>query len=531
MAELLKLVIVDDEEYVINGLTKHISWDKLGISIVGKALNGKSGIDTILKYKPDIVIVDIRMPLMDGLSMIQELLERDITPFFIIYSGFADFNYAKRAIKYGVSEYILKPSLPEDISRTFSIVAEECRRKKRVMLEHEKMSDDFTKYKPLIWSRFIDELLNGKIKTEKQFQQKCNFLEFEPDNKKFVVITIVVDDPDLAFSHYNQEQEQYILFLIASYTADIYKVNNLYTNFSEYYAHFIVSGTFDRIQERILTKRAVEIINYSSHKYGLDVTIGISSCVEQFKDIPIAYKESLECVKYGVERNQPLLYREMFNSSDYAIEIPNNLYREIIVEAIKMGDEDQIKEGLHKFINYFKEIKQPQEKYFLPMLFELLGATANTLIKMNIEYDYEAFTELTRSNFTIYEIEKKLNNYYSGIMKHLQDNYSIHNTQIMQKIINLVKENYSSGITLKEIASDLLFTPNYLSTLFSVSMGESFSSYITHYRMKKAKELLNKGYRVYETSDMVGYKNVDYFSKIFKDIVGVLPSDFNKTIS
>ena len=230
-----------------------------------------------------------------------------------------------------------------------------------------------------------------------------------------------------------------------------------------------------------------------------------------------------------MENNTVIFYRELRQNPGYpnAEQIYN---KEMLMEAIKIGDSDLVLKCVEDFFRNIKKIQRTCQDYLTPLLYEMLGTTAVTLLDMGEnDYNYEAMAELTKPNITVNELEKKLTAYYSSLMQKLGESCNKKNLQIIQKVIKYVKENYSRDITLNEIANNLYFTPNYLSSLFSRSMGESFSNYITRYRVQKAKELLESGkYKVYEIGEMVGYKNPDYFSKIFKELIGFTPSSYKK---
>jgi two-component system response regulator YesN len=114
MADTITILLVDDEEYVVSALKRHIKWNLLGMEVVGEAYDGDEAIEKALQLHPDCIITDISMPKLDGISMIEQLYQMSSHPNFLIYTGYNDFEYAKKALSFGVSDYILKPALAED---------------------------------------------------------------------------------------------------------------------------------------------------------------------------------------------------------------------------------------------------------------------------------------------------------------------------------------------------------------------------------------------------------------------------------
>ena len=529
MKDLLKLVIVEDEDYVVSGLKRHLDWERLGIEVSGVAVDGAEGMKLIIKTNPDLVLTDIRMPVMDGISMIERLSSMEIHPRFIIFSGYDDFNYAKRAMKYGVMDYILKPSLPEEIALALDKTAGKCRRIKRLEAEQEKIRQQFESYKPLLYSIFAEELFGGKILTDNRFREKCEFLGLDLIEKSYCVVTVHIDSRDCTLDQLSEEQEQYVLYLIASFAAGVFEVGKAFTNFQNHFAHFLVAKDHDKISHHDLAEQAMRVVEHCNRNFDVSASVGISDITHAFSGISAAYDQSVECLKYNMENNTVIFYQELHQNPN----CPNTsqIYdKEMLMEAIKIGNSDSVFKCLEQFFRNIKKIQRTRQDYLTPLLYEMLGTTAVTLLHMGEnDYNYEAIAELTKPNITVNELEKKLTAYYSGLMQRLGESYYKKNLQIIQRVIKYVKENYSRDITLNEIANNLYFTPNYLSSLFSRGMGESFSNYITRYRIQKAKELLESGkYKVYEIGEMVGYKNPDYFSKVFKELVGFTPSSYKK---
>jgi len=140
---MVKILIVDDEYLVRHGLRETIPWAELGIQIVGEAENGKKGWEAALQYQPDIILTDIKMPVMDGIEMMRMIRDSGMKPSFIVLSGYGEFDYAKGALRYGAVEYILKPVENEDLLTTIIQVREQISREQIISrIGKEKLIDD-----------------------------------------------------------------------------------------------------------------------------------------------------------------------------------------------------------------------------------------------------------------------------------------------------------------------------------------------------------------------------------------------------
>jgi two-component system response regulator YesN len=203
--------------------------------------------------------------------------------------------------------------------------------------------------------------------------------------------------------------------------------------------------------------------------------------------------------------------------------------KEQLIDAILIGNSSVAQQLLEKFFSHVSQLPAPQDIYLTPLLSELIGATTVSLLQHGIEYDLKAFSLVVQKHSTIHEAQIHITEYIQSLIDSIQSRELAKNYQIVHRMISFTKEHFSEGITLSEIADQLQFTPNYLSTLFAKSMGINFSQYLAKLRIFKAKELLDSGkYKVYEVGDLVGYKNPEYFTKVFKEFVGITPSAYAK---
>ena len=150
------MLIVDDEYLVRRGVRETIDWQAIDVEIVGEATNGKQGLEAAIRLRPDVIFTDIRMPVMDGLEMIEKLKEADYDGAIIIYSGYQDFEYARKALEFGVVTYLLKPFNNQDlVNKVREALAELEEKRKR-----SKIIGQYERNLPLLKELF-QEMLKG----------------------------------------------------------------------------------------------------------------------------------------------------------------------------------------------------------------------------------------------------------------------------------------------------------------------------------------------------------------------------------
>lgn len=529
MADTIRLLLVDDDVYVVDALKRHVQWQKFGITIVGEAYDGKEGIEKTLSLHPDCILTDISMPELDGISMIEQLYHMNSHPYFLIYTGYEDFEFAKKAITFGVSNYILKPALPEDFEIPLQTICAQIREERQKIQELNQLREDFESSKQQLFQPFLNDLLEGRVLTHEIFSQKDLFFSSSLRGKEYIVIGVHIDNSQDTFASFEVEQQLYTLYRINSYISSLIPGKVYSSGFCSNTAYFLCAneqGSYVMDQLIGLLTRVLDFCN-KIDDLNLSVRISISNIVSTFDEINLAYRQARNCIRES-SSNQVIQYARNSTEEQYT-PLSWIFDKEQFIDAILIGNTILSMQLLENFFINIPQLPPPQDIYFTPLLFELICSTTVTLLQYGIDYDSNAFALVMQKHSTIFEAKIRVTEYFQNLMESIQKRELAKNYQIIHRVLAFTREHYTEGITLTEIADQLQFTPNYLSTLFTKSMGISFSHYVAKKRIKKAKELLSSGkFKVYEVGDMVGYKNPEYFTKVFKEFVGTTPSAYGK---
>lgn len=527
MNEKFTIVIIDDEEYVIDGLKRHVNWDRLNVKIIGTASDGMMGYDLITEVHPDVVITDIYMPEMNGMQMIKKINENKLFPKFIVFTGYDEFELARKSILYKVSEYILKPSLPKDIEESIEKVLNECRAEREQKHEMEALRERFEKEKKNLIPRFINNILNGRLKRYEEFTQENSFFELSLDAPWWCVLSLNLNGTYETFGELTVEEQVFKLYQIFSFAVSVLPSGTVGNGFENNICSFIIPlENNDEESSRSIYEGAKQIISYCEEVHGISGVIGIGSVVELFDEIPQAYQESKNCVKDSCQED-PIIHITEFqklNPSCANFPFPE---KNRIIDALFTGDSNEARSQIQHLFERIAKIKSARDSYVIPLLFELIGTTSIELFQKGILIEPASLLEVVRENRTLAETCAKVLEFFEYLFDQLQNRQTSKNYQIVKKVIEQIQSDYMKNPSLNEIAEKLQLTPNYLSTVFSKSLGMSFSHYCTRFKMEKAKKLLESGtYKVYEVAQLAGYNNTEYFSKIFKDTTGVVPSEY-----
>jgi two-component system, response regulator YesN len=491
---MLKAVIFDDEYIVLQGLQMMIDWSKYGIELVGTATNGYTAIELVETHSPDIVFTDIRMPGMDGLQVVEKILTCAPEIICIVFSGFNEFEYVKKAIKLGVSDYLEKPITIPMIEETLKRTLKKIQEQKKVISLKETLEDSRN---VLIERAALDLLLQGEEALPRW--RKSYGVEL----KDIVGVTV------LALSEKISDLPSH-----ASYFS-LYLRNGM--------EHLLVIFHFQEDSSDLLKE-----LLYWPSEHGL--TIGSGRTYPNLTDAAKSYKEAQQALRYGqfMDQGEWTRFEEIGENPN----IPGDLseQEEAIIFYLRTGD----KSGLFRQLNEFKNKVQSQrlnpdviEREILKLIYlgmevaKETGEDVSTIAKGN----YLPHIEIRRLN-TKEKMFSWLNDQMEMIIDWFLDIRRDKKHNAVEKACKYLEKNLSNDLTLQEVAEYVGMNPTYFSLLFKEEMKLSYIKYLTKLRMVRAKELLREGYKVSEVSEKVGYHTYRHFSELFKKQVGVNPGQY-----
>lgn len=531
------MIIVDDHSYFIESIRKFINWEELGIDILDVAFNGEDGFRKIISKQPDIVLTDINMPVMDGLEMIKKLTQEGISSKFVILTGHGEFDYAREAMKYGVLDFIVKPVLPKDITDALKKIVFICDLERKKQEQELKVKQQLAKSMPVLIEKFMEELFEGNINHAPEFSEKVDFLELDLKNKAYRVIHIQIDHYDSFLSKYKEEERQFLKYSIVSMICELLNIRNTFSSFKERHARFLLyfKLTIGENTDEELMDKLEQIITRCLSLYDISISIGVGDTVVSAFNIKDSYEQSVESLKYipyfGV--GKVIFYKDIVHTQ-LAIPVLQFYDRSKLIDGLKMRSKNMIVECLDSMFALIRDQEYVRIDYIKLIVNELLSITMTTLNQMgemlpDILQNTRKLQEFAESKETLQEIETWVRDIFEGVFINIGQKSNNRNTRVMEQILAYIKENYHKEISLNELSKLIFLTPNYLGNIFQKNMEKSFKEYLGEYRIKKAKELLESGrYLVYEVGEMVGYKDPDYFRKMFKEYVGVIPSEYKK---
>lgn len=505
----MRIVVVEDEIKIRKGIAKIIESQTEHV-VQGEAVNGQEGLEMILRFKPDLVITDVRMPKMDGLEMVQHLYERKIPFHAVILSGYSEFEYARKAIQYGVDEYLLKPLDIHDIRKMLDKVEEKIQR------------EQITNGTP---GMYLRNLITGK---ESDVEKICGILKdicgFPAEGSYQLFAGYI----GAAESSYRDEMEHMVEELKEKHHE--WKIYYIYME-NRQKGYLLGCGESKEGGAQALEKSVYHrlILKYQGRPEKAVWTRKQFQRPEQIQD---AARELDNLLSYALvlEPEGWLDARQAANYCPQPFVPPVRIYNQIR-NAICQDDMEKLKKGMEDFFVYMAQghFEMGEIRKAFIKSYYLIGDTIQ-------EIDRARYQHLTSKNLlrnienavTRRELEGACRDVIQVIAGTMAKREDISN-YVIKRAINYIREHYQEGLTQEEVASVLKITPEYLSTLFNREMEINFSVFLKQFRISHAKRMLKGTDRkVYEIANAVGYSDPKYFQRVFKEVVGVSPGEYRQ---
>ncbi|WP_195617614.1 response regulator [Clostridium paraputrificum] len=526
---LYKVLIVDDEEEIRHGIIKKIDWEKYGFTVVGDAENGKDAIDKVEKFQPDIIMTDIKMPFMDGLELGEYVYKESPSTKIIIFSGSDDLEYAHKAIKINVVEYVLKPinsiELIEVLKKLKNTMDEEYNEKKNF----EKLNKYYLESLPIMKEKFLVGTIEGRIEGSSWVQAgKKVGVEFD---FPYFAIGVLYNDKLIDSSEHKENDfvdisiKQIVDETLVSYCKAISFI---------YSGKVIIIGNLDNKDGIInLINGLNEVCKSCERVLGQKVSAGIGQIVREYEGIRFSYKMARNALHYRMVlgTGKAIYIEDVEPDNSVQLQFDENDERELL-NVIKLKSDEEIKDSISNLFCRIEKLLLPFNKYkiyFIEITTSLLKVVQAYDINMeeifgegfNCYSHLDDFNSINQAKEWFIEKSVRINNL---IKRERMDSSKL----LIEKAKEYINQNYSNTeLSVEVICSQLHVSPTYFSTLFKKETGSNFINYLTSTRLNEAVNLLNTtDYKSYMIAEKVGYTEANYFSYVFKKKFGVSPSRY-----
>lgn len=504
---MLRVLIIDDEPYVREGLKYIIDWKENGFEVCGEASNGDEGYDRILELKPDVILLDIQMPGRQGLDILKDIRNKGVNGKFIIISGYSNFDYAKKAIRYGVKDYLLKPIEEEELLEIVLKLKKE--------IEEEKKSQSYLEQNKTALRQYLlgQLILNKEIKEYEDVNKVLN-------HKGTVQVALISNSSNqYNFDNILKIEEVLINNLDEKENIDVIKLEDK------------IALVIRNINSRYANKLLNKIKNKLDQELESNNFIALGEEVSDIEEIYSSYRSAKKLT------NHKFLFNTLDVASNSQMDNKNaniNLDKKEILNSIytylEIGQLESFNEYvslLKKFIrdNWYKE--NESKVLITKSLLDFSDKLKKdySLLFKNKNICEEIIDEIYKRD----SLEDVINVLKKGLMEISKEISINSNNSSIKRIVKYVDTNYYKDLKLETLAEIFNYNSAYLGKIFKNYTGVSFNTYLDKRRIDEGKKLLlEKNLKVYEVCELIGYKNIDYFHSKFKKYVGVSPLNYKK---
>lgn len=541
---MLKIFLAEDEVIVRETIKRMIPWENLGFELVGEAADGEMALPLLLRQKPDLLITDIKMPFMDGLTL-AKVAKKEIPGLkVVILSGYDDFNYAKQAINIGVEDYLLKPITKNALIERLTEIRSRYEHEKTQKEYYEKFHREMQAYEKNSSRDFFEALVRGSMDMMEIYRRSEKLgLDIVAEAYNVLIFTMNCEEDFSGQREGYSEWEAESLELLEEFFSENTSAMLFRCNIFSY--GVLIKGQKETIEEntRSCVSEIQRIFDRKEQKRQWFVAAG--EPVERLSQIQKSYYSASRAFSQRYLYDENILYYDEMASMEKknVTEDDSTYLQKVDVNALNPAI-------LQKFLSngLLEETENFVKDYFCAIGQEPLESLVfRNYVTLNVRFSVMSFLkeigcdtrtlEQEDTEDVLSESSKSLENaiaYAEKIISQaiaLRDqNSGNKNRSILKTAVDFIDSHYmEEDMSLNKAANAANVSANHFSALFSQNMGQTFIEYLTNLRMNKAKEYLRcTSMRSSEIAGEIGYKDAHYFSYLFKKTQGMTPSDYRK---
>lgn len=532
---MYKVLVVDDEPLVRVAMKSLMNWEEYGISMELEASNGKEAMKLLESDSNiNVVITDINMPIMDGLELIEEIHKRKWPIEIIVLSAYDDYNLVRQAFKLGVNDYILKTEMEPD--NVLKLLQEGIVRAENLKTENNKVKNSYSLDIKYLKNSTLKALLEEEY--NKEIEVHLGDLDIKFGDKNITICSLLVDDYNEVSKRYEDNNisifQKSVETAVSQYLTYLKEGEVVCLSPNEY----AVIISFSEASFLFTRTKLLELINGIKHALSnyvnINVTIGVSDLKSGFNNISKLYSQA--------EKNAKLRFicgKGEIIFQEAGEKVRSNAIKNIpfddnkFITYLRDGLRDKAYGELEAILSFILENKihcsERVYTFYIKLISAVLNyASSNHMNSYDVFEEEVNYYEKLRGFETIKEINNWVKTLTDTVITYQKNN---HNQKLSRPVLRakeFIKENYSNqDLNLKMLSEHIGLSENHFCSVFTKEIGHSFTDYLTHFRIEKAKELiLNTDFKVYEISEMVGYANTEHFSRVFKKVTGCSPNNY-----
>lgn len=515
----MRILIVDDEPLVRIGIKSAIDWEAQGVDIVGEAGDGEEALRLITETVPDVVLLDIKMPKMDGLEVLRTIKDRQIPVQTVVLSSFDDIAYVKEALKLGAFDYFHKPDMNErELTAMLKSVREQFG-SRGISAQVGPATAGNRK------EQILFDALRGHVH---------DLHETELKEGNMYVVLFRIKDYHTVIKRYAKETESILPNTVQNVVSEILSTEKEveYLQLDEQCSAVFISNSELKSLLASLTRvnKMVQMISSALKRFvNIDIVLGISDWFADFDGIRTGYEQAGKALSHQFYHpDTSIFYYQHLKQKGEHVYRQADAYLSQMKSALREEANERFLELLSQWERFLAQEECMEEKdvrkVYEGLLF-MIGEGTGVPGGGDVQEETSAFEEIHEFGqlSAAYRVlfEERLKN-----RSHLElRGYS----QLTRNIMEYTEEHYPESLSLKLFGDLFHVSPNYVSRLFKQEVGQGLFDYINELRIEKAKVLLKDyRYKIYDVAEMVGFNNQAHFAIVFQKYTGFSPKQYRK---
>lgn len=529
---MYKLILVDDEEDVREGVSQEIDWHRHGFEVIAKAENGKEAAELIERLRPDVVVTDIKMPFMDGLQLAEVVRKQFPATRIIILTGFDEFEYAQKAVKLNIDEYVLKPfsarELIDALAKVKMRMDEEAAHRENIQLLRESYRQSL----PVLREVFLSSLLTHRL-TQEDILAKASQYGMELGTAEWLIAVICLDQK-------NKEEQQLFLFAVKNMAQEQLQTSAQQGTVFLHNDQIVVLFSREERQQREWlhhVQTVLEEIRRAVEKYmSTTVTIGIGAAVRDLAQLPYSYEDAVLALDYKgiLGNNRLIIIDDVEKRATEKVRFDERLEHEL-VRCVKMGTPSELHAVVEELFRDLEDGQVSIQEYRI-FLLEIMTTILKTAKRAEVDIDQtigeqgHVIAEITTFN-NVQDAKNRIRELCERIMGRIASGRQNAYQRLIDQAIAYTHKHYASpDISIHKVCAELHISPGYFSNIFKKETKTTFVTYLLQLRMEKAKELLRTtDLKSFEIAERVGYTDPNYFSFCFRKHAGLSAKEYRSS--
>ena len=533
---LYRIMLVDDEEEVRKAMIRQMDWERLGFTVVGDAENGQEALEKLEQLEPEVIMTDIRMPYMDGLTLTARIREKYPSIKILIFSGYDDFEYAQQAIKLNVTEYILKPVNGEELAEILNRIKISLDQEIEQRRNFDSLRESYLGSLPILRELFLNDLVRRTtdvdLVTPKLREYGIDIL----DARKWLAAVIHIEDLKRTETPVFSNHQELIPISVRGLAEDHLRPYCRFAIFNSMDGITVIAAIDENNTQTGLMNLFNDICKESRRVLEVTITVGVGHRSDALQEISRSYQTAVDALGYRaiVGVGKVIYINDVEPVSRGKLQLDGKGEAELIT-AIKFGPKEMIETVIQNMANRMEDAKVHASQYQVYML-----SIVNCMIQMMQQYDLN-MDDMFGEGFQYLDAlaggysREKFASWMIPIACRMNETMNQERENTKKKVIleakEYIQEHYSNpDLSVEMLCRHLHMSPAYFSTVFKRETGQTYVNYLTEVRLDKAVDLLNEtSDKTYVIAEKVGYQEQNYFSYVFKKKYGVSPTKYRGT--